>query len=310
MDDIYFMDMDPTVKGYINWGQLHTTGDYAIVMIPHTAWGDYVGCAACRSNCEILASKWKDWDGVYVIRGDYGSESIGVYMNSLTDEQRDEVKDTIRGLNDYPLIDDEHHSELEQRIEEEDWECYGAGDVVNHLNIEDVADEVMEKLHYVAREHWTIETAVNGSYDLDAIKEEWMNDDIDWAAMEMIHGIKQVESSIQDILFRVAQDAETHDTFRQVTMEVDRRTNVIDDGGRARMRSAGQALPLPPTDMLFEINEFIYELSKRRAMKHGKAIKAGPKQPSRNSPCSCESGLKYKKCCGRDRQLAEQEAMR
>ncbi|TRZ48944.1 MAG: hypothetical protein D4S01_09540 [Dehalococcoidia bacterium] len=34
-------------------------------------------------------------------------------------------------------------------------------------------------------------------------------------------------------------------------------------------------------------------------------MRDGQARPKEPSPCSCESGLKYKRCCGRKLQLAE-----
>ena len=47
-----------------------------------------------------------------------------------------------------------------------------------------------------------------------------------------------------------------------------------------------------------------------RRKPHPNAIRKGGKEPSRNAPCPCGSGIKYKRCCASEQQQKEQEAMR
>ena len=169
MDNVCYMDHCPLELGYINCYQLHSKGDYAIIIIPHTSWGDYLGSINDRSNHECLMKEWKDWDGVYDVQDDYNSHMVAVYMNGLTHKQRDIVTDTIRALSDYPVYNDEHVSALELQVEEEDWDSWILGDVRRGLDLE-MSDASIKESAFENDIYWYAETAVGGYLDVDKLR--------------------------------------------------------------------------------------------------------------------------------------------
>jgi hypothetical protein len=87
--------------------------------IPVTAWGDYFGDGVSRSNYRSLL---RDFPDTFVeVKGDYFSQYLAIPVDSLTDE----LLDIATGLvEQYPLYDEEDHSELEtEELDEQlgDW---------------------------------------------------------------------------------------------------------------------------------------------------------------------------------------------
>lgn len=83
--------------------------------------GDYVGTSLQRSNREVFLKKYGELEGVYEVYGDYSYNSVAIRLDKITPEMIEE----LAVLDDYPLIDDEHHSNLEMEMEMDDWQCYG-----------------------------------------------------------------------------------------------------------------------------------------------------------------------------------------
>jgi hypothetical protein len=122
-------------------------------IVGETEGGDYSGGTVARSNYrkleEMLTEAYPDstpavWG---TLRGSHGSQSIIVKYGDLDDE----IRGVIDALADYPLIDEEDHSELEHTEEEEYWNSSYGGrkdfckDLGKALGMR-WADELQEKL--------------------------------------------------------------------------------------------------------------------------------------------------------------------
>lgn len=110
------------------------------IEIPNTAYGDYVGCTVERSNSEVLISRFKTeecyvnaWtlDEIYIGNGIYENPTFDPdtqivkvtcdYSSSslFALESNEEIQEIIAALADYPLIDEDHLSELELKLQYE-----------------------------------------------------------------------------------------------------------------------------------------------------------------------------------------------
>lgn len=91
---------------------------------PVTAWGDYCGSTVERSNYRVLTEDY----GEYVIEvlGGYNSQYIAVpaSLETRNPDVWNELVEMARGLDNYPLINEEDHSLLEMEIAEEAWDAY------------------------------------------------------------------------------------------------------------------------------------------------------------------------------------------
>jgi hypothetical protein len=144
------------------------------VEIPHTFWSDYSGDAVNRSNGRAIREEY----GQYVVHvtGDFGTEGLVLPLGVEIPE--DMYHRIVSLQQDYPLWDDEDHSNLEREIEVEDWESYGRHDLVYRVRelarVEDQDDDVDELDEHDQvdaivndtdlRWDWECETAVSGYY--------------------------------------------------------------------------------------------------------------------------------------------------
>ena len=135
-----------------------------VITIPHTSWSDYVGTTAERSNYRVLLTEWQ-WPGVYPCSGGYGGHSLMVNVCEMidwTEEQVIEFADWVR--TDYPLVDDQDHSALEQEMKDDEWPEFEA-ELVETIGEVEGAYEAYE-------EHWFAETAVSGYCDIELVIKE------------------------------------------------------------------------------------------------------------------------------------------
>lgn len=183
------------------------------VDIAYTVWGDYCGSTAERSNHRSLL---RDWPDVFVdTYGGFGSSGLALPLDATIGEC---VLDALAGLLDYPLYDEEDHSELESDLESEDWKSWGrrdwVGDVEDALLRRPDADETVEYLESLndstiddiasdaamldstGRPRYDAETAVSGVWD----REEWA----DWVRAG-------AERIVAGYLYDLAHDQDVHD---------------------------------------------------------------------------------------------------
>ena len=100
---------------------------YPSLWVPKFAsWSDYSGSYVDRANGKALIRDHGDLfeEG----HGGHGTVWVGIAEDkrlAMTDEQWEAIKDIIDGLENYPIIDDDLHSEMEMEAKYEYWEEYG-----------------------------------------------------------------------------------------------------------------------------------------------------------------------------------------
>lgn len=116
------------------------------IMPSQYSWGDYSGSTIDRSNFEVLLRDFahlrtrKDGKPNFIeVYGSHGSHSIAISLSFLLSKRGHEVWEAL--CSDYCLLDDEHHSELEMRLEHEAFEAYGWDDLLRALSKRAAHDE-------------------------------------------------------------------------------------------------------------------------------------------------------------------------
>jgi len=99
------------------------------IEVPFTAWGYYSGSSYTRSNHRSLIRGYPDTFNE--IRGDYGASYLALGIDQLIPVG---LFDEMAELFEYPIYDEDDHSELEHEILIEDWESYLKRDVVSTLD--------------------------------------------------------------------------------------------------------------------------------------------------------------------------------
>jgi hypothetical protein len=134
----------------VSWGRVKADKDGGWIVPRYLQWGDYGGSTCERSNYEVFQEEFAsdrqrpngkpNWLELY---GDFGSHGIAVSISFYLSEAGDSVREFLLALEDYPLADDEHHSNLEMKLQEEAWTDYGLSDLRRELSerCEDDSDD-------------------------------------------------------------------------------------------------------------------------------------------------------------------------
>lgn len=138
----------------LSYNEIKTCGETEAEWFQHGYMlsGDYCGAGliAC-SNRDVLAERFSDVENVlwWGAVGSYGSKWVWFHACILTARsgKAREIREFLEGLDEYPLADESHHSELEHEAEGEAWEDYGASDFRSHLaKIAPHHDELLRKV--------------------------------------------------------------------------------------------------------------------------------------------------------------------
>lgn len=184
-----------------NWfsPRIHDTryddDEIEVLEVPATTWGEYITCGSVeRSNFNVLVDEYRE----HVIDAEWFHDTHAIYLR-LDREIPAEMFDRLLGLADYPLLDDQEMSDVEMKLEEEDWEGYGrqdlrlaierALDALEVPGLDDptefyLSDSELDTLASVARGsgdlEWECETATNGYYrGLDELAAQYVAEVVD-----------------------------------------------------------------------------------------------------------------------------------
>lgn len=129
----YWVDAAPEDFEYGESYHLRTYGrkgeQTPVKVIPNTDFGDYGGSGT------VGMANYKVFEDDYNDKVAFGLSSHGYQAVIIpTDREVDpEVQEAMDSLEDYPLLSDEVHSEVEQEIREKDWDDSGFDDFIKML---------------------------------------------------------------------------------------------------------------------------------------------------------------------------------
>jgi oligoribonuclease NrnB/cAMP/cGMP phosphodiesterase (DHH superfamily) len=142
--------------------------------------GDYCGSMVEKANRQVILedSKLCERLGIESLLEDYSTETLIFPIAALEDE---ELKDILKKLEDYPLLDEDLHSELERELEQECFDLFGRHDFKEHLvtlfpdleeKIEGLSTESIQSLYYEAARGsnyniFEVESGTSGHFDFE-----------------------------------------------------------------------------------------------------------------------------------------------
>lgn len=100
----------------------------------YTGYSDYSGAIEYKSNQQILLEKFGDLDGVLNIYGGYDTSLLFIRIDVL--DSNEELQKMIFALEDYPILDEFHLSEIEEEAKEEALEHWVLSDFRRKLEKE------------------------------------------------------------------------------------------------------------------------------------------------------------------------------
>jgi hypothetical protein len=103
------------------------TFDYPVLIPALLEYSDYCGSHIEKSNHELFLAEFgnnNEWVGV--IHGCYGYHAVVLHPNAL---KNTEIVETLAALTEYPLIDDQHYSNMTWNEYQEAFYEYGVTDL-------------------------------------------------------------------------------------------------------------------------------------------------------------------------------------
>jgi len=107
--------------------------------VPYASGSDYSGSTVEKANAKCIEDSYGEHDWVHPVYGGYGTYAVAIGVTGLLgcdEDTFDELCETLEGLDDYPLIDEEVHSALEMESADEAWDSWVSGDFVRALEKE------------------------------------------------------------------------------------------------------------------------------------------------------------------------------
>jgi len=127
-------DGEPAAGGSFQWRELQkadsrdpdTDPTQVVVTCNVLAYGDYDNSTAVeRSNVKAVEEMFDESEALVWMSHGHGSYAVGFVYDP---EVAEEVIELLGALSDYPLVDDEAHSEMEMEMFEEAWNNFGASE--------------------------------------------------------------------------------------------------------------------------------------------------------------------------------------
>lgn len=140
--DLYVINNNGDIESHFN-KEIDVVTEKGICYFMHRylSFGDYDNsCQVERSNVRVFFERFKDSEYVKKITGWFGWEAIAVDV--MCDNE--EIIETLNSLDDYPAINDEDCSAMEQELIDEHWECSGKDDFMRLVKKEKQVDGIEE----------------------------------------------------------------------------------------------------------------------------------------------------------------------
>ncbi len=115
-----------------SYGDFTPDDDGTYFLSDFLSGSDYSGCLVERANYRDFLADYGERDGVHEVYGGHGTYAVAVRIDAIDDE----MAAVFEALEDYPLISDESHSELEIDAQSEAWENWAASDFRSALETE------------------------------------------------------------------------------------------------------------------------------------------------------------------------------
>lgn len=128
---------------------------------------DYSGGSSSVSNHRVFLKRFKDVEGVYNVSGDMGTYSIAIRADVYNDNE--DIKDVLKGLEGYSVIDEEDMREVES-----EWEVKAMPDLIH-----DVCSEIDLETYLPDYEKYLEDTESIEQIIWEGISE--CNLDLDWS---------------------------------------------------------------------------------------------------------------------------------
>jgi len=192
--------------------------------VPYASGSDYSGSTVEKANAKCIEDAYEEHEWVHPVYGGYDTFAVAIGVTGLLgcdDDTFDEFCETLEGLEDYPVIDEEALCELEMESADEAWESWCRGDFTCTLEkeYEDQAEfewpddfdlrAFFEEKREEANVYWYCEGSGPSMYvDLDAVVKGITFDDIiKWAVQ---YEVSYCDPGTETEVYYCEDDAREH----------------------------------------------------------------------------------------------------
>jgi hypothetical protein len=120
-------DEEPAPGAHLSYSNFKQDEEGDWIEPPYTVFSDYSGSSCERANQRFFLEEWPD--KFVVTHGGYCTSAIFVHVRDATKD----MLDSMNGLTDYPVCDDQALIEVEMERDDEAWEDWVRGDFQKEL---------------------------------------------------------------------------------------------------------------------------------------------------------------------------------
>jgi hypothetical protein len=165
---------------------MELNNDGAFIEIPYTFYSDYSAGTVERSNYNVFMERYGQLKGVHTVYG--GGNAGGVLITCELYNNNSEIRELIKGLFEYPALDDENLSKVEHELFEESWEDWIRADLITELKKQGKIEEdfefsevdeayLLEIFNSKYYQYVIFETGGAVYVDLKEVVSKWMTED-------------------------------------------------------------------------------------------------------------------------------------
>jgi hypothetical protein len=197
-DNVKILDDGSAGWGQFDKGQgIPNVIDDECYLIPNfLSGGDYANSTLVEvSNHKLFLERYGSIRGVIDVSGSHGSFAVAINL-AVVSPAEDELWADLLELKDYPVLDEEHHSNMEFEAQEEAWVNWGRKDFIREIkksfDLSEEDEEILDgldgndpqdriyglfrQLSEDANEYWETEAGGGQYINIERIVQE-MNDD-------------------------------------------------------------------------------------------------------------------------------------
>lgn len=150
-------------------------------------YGDYAGDTVTRSNFDVFKERYSGKTGVQEVFSGYGYCGWMLNFDMMDSETREAIEEDLKSIEGYPLLDEDHHSNLEMELQSEAIADYLGYDITRKYN--EIMEARDDNHEYVSHDTMTdrIWSAINDMsrtppyHDVEFIFEDavsaWLSDE-------------------------------------------------------------------------------------------------------------------------------------
>jgi acyl carrier protein len=177
--DLYKDDKLKDIR-YGRWND-KPRGDGRYLLPAYLGGSDYSGSIVERSNFKAFQEKFGDGEDEWWTNaiGSHGTFALLIDMQGVPEDIEEEVAEFLNALHDYPVADDDLHSQMEMEAQNEAWDSWAKKDFIKALEkkfdveLDDVDDEKIFELFHEACDssntYWENQQGDEMYIDLDRV---------------------------------------------------------------------------------------------------------------------------------------------